>query len=285
MPLCSNHKVRVPILVRAIVVGFLVFAVVGSVAWTAILVLVPAPLSAVLMAGVLWAYLKYFSGSWWPASTAEARRLNFRHTSLSAGVWKWSLLAAALAVAVLESGLMVTFRFFEFPAEAWVLPYDFEAAPAWMAWLFIIMASSVAGITEEVGFRGYMQVPLEGRYGPAAGITVVAVMFVLVHLNQAWVAPPILVLLFTMGVLWGILAYSAGSLIPVIISHVVADIFNFSYWWSDVAGAFDERPISETGLDSNFVVWATVLITSIALFFWAVGKVRVAREQPGPSHT
>ncbi len=270
---------RVPVVVRAIVVGFLVFAIAGSVAWTAIMVLVPAPWSIVLMAGVLWAYLKYFSGSWWPKSTAEARRLSFRDTRLSASVWKWSLVAAAFAVAVLESGLIVTFRFFEFPAEAWVLEYDLGAAPTWLAWLVIIMASSVAGITEEVGFRGYMQVPLEGRYGSVAGITIVALMFVVVHLNQAWVAPPILVLLFAMGALWGILAHSAGSLIPVMISHVVADIFNFSYWWTDIAGSFDKRPIAETGIDSHFVVWTLVLVASLTLFFGAARKTRVARER------
>ena len=104
-------------------------------------------------------------------------------------------------------------------------------------------------------------------------------MFVVVHLNQAWVAPPILVLLFAMGALWGILAHSAGSLIPVMISHVVADIFNFSYWWTDIAGSFDKRPIAETGIDSHFVVWTLVFVVSLTLFFWAARKTRVAREQ------
>ena len=270
---------RVPVVIRAIVVGFLVFAIVGSVAWTAILMLVPAPWAFVLMAGVLWAYLMYFRGSWWPESTREARRLRFRDTRLSASVWKWSLLAGALAVVVLESGLMVTFRFFEFPADTWVLPYDFGAVPSWLAWLSIIMASSVAGITEEVGFRGYMQVPLEQRHGSTTAITIVAVMFVVVHLNQAWVAPPILVLLFVLGALWGILAHSAGSLIPVMISHVVADIFNFSYWWTDIAGSFDKRLVAETGIDAHFVLWALVLIASLGLFFWAARRTRVVREQ------
>ncbi len=270
---------RVPVAVRAIVGGFLVFAIAGSVAWTAIIVLVPAPWSIVLMAGVLWAYLRYFSGSWWPTSTAEARRRNFRNTKLTAKVWKWSLLAAACAVALLESGLMVTFRFFEFPAEAWALGYDLGTVPTWLAWLFIVMASSVAGITEEVGFRGYMQVPLERRYGTTAGIIIVALMFVVVHLNQAWVAPPILVLLFTMGALWGILAHAAGSLLPVMISHVVADIFNFSYWWTDIVGSFDKRPITETGIDSHFVVWTLIFVASLPLFFWAARATGVAREQ------
>jgi membrane protease YdiL (CAAX protease family) len=104
-------------------------------------------------------------------------------------------------------------------------------------------------------------------------------MFVVAHLNQAWVAPPILVLLFTMGAVWGILAHAAGSLIPAIISHAVADIFNFSYWWTDIAGSFDKRPIAETGIDSHFVTWVVVLVVSLTLFFWAARETRVARGQ------
>ena len=44
----------------------------------------------------------------------------------------------------------------------------------------------VAGITEEVGFRGYMQVPLEQKYGPGIAVLLVSLVFVVAHLNQAW---------------------------------------------------------------------------------------------------
>jgi hypothetical protein len=35
---------------------------------------------------------------------------------------------------------------------------------------FVITVSVMAGIVEEAAFRGYMQSPLERRYGPAAAI-------------------------------------------------------------------------------------------------------------------
>ena len=76
-----------------------------------------------------------------------------------------------------------------------------------------VLAALVAGITEEVGFRGYMQVPLGKRYGPAIAITIVSIVFVLAHLNQAW-AGGILIILFIISVLWGVLARVSGSLIP-----------------------------------------------------------------------
>ena len=222
--------VRIPIVVRAIVMGFLVFAIVGSVAWTATLILVPAPWSIGVMGVVLWAYWRYFSGSWWPEATAGSRRVRFRATKLPKSVWKWSLTAALLAIVVLQSSLIVTFRIIEFPAEAWALGYDFGDVATWQVWLFILTAALVAGITEEVGFRGYMQVPLEGRYGPAVGITIVSIVFVVAHLNQAWAGGGgILIILFAIAALWGVLAHVSGSLIPGVISHTAADVVNFSY--------------------------------------------------------
>ena len=269
---------RIPVVIRATVSGLFVFAIAGSVARMVVLVFIPAPWSIVVMGGVLWAYWKYFSGSWWPKSTAEARSNRFRATELSAGVWKWSLMAAMLVVVVMESGFVVTFRILKFPAEAWALGYDFSAVPLWLAWLLVVMAALVAGITEEVGFRGYMQVPLEKRYGSVVGIMIVSIVFIVSHLNQAW-APPVLFLLFAISVMWGILAYTSGSLIPGIISHTVADIFNFSYWWTDVAGTFDKRPIAETGIDAHFVVWVLIFVASVALFSWAARKTLAAGRQ------
>jgi len=260
-----NYWYRIPIVIRAIVIGFIVFAIAGSVAWTAVLVLIPAPWSLFIMVALLILYLEYFGGRGWPKSTSDARKRNFRKKKMSGKIWMWSLVAALLAVVVFESGVVITFRLVEFPADAWTLGIDFSEFPLWQVWLFVLLAAIVAGVTEEVGFRGYMQVPLEKRYGPAIGIIIVSITFMLFHLNQAW-AIPVLVLLLIISIMWGVLAYTSGSLIPGIISHTVTDIFNFSYWWTDIAGTFDKQPIKETGIDTHFFVWVTVFIVSVGLF-------------------
>ena len=267
---------RIPVVVRAIVVGVVVFEI-GVGAWLATAALIPAPWSIVVMSAVLWAFWRYFSGKGWPKSTAEARRNRFRATSMPAAVWKWSLVAAMLFVVVVQSGFVMTFRIIEFPAEAFAAGYSsFGDMPLWLAWLFIVMASLVAGICEEIGFRGYMQVPLEKRYGPLPGIVIVSMAFVVLHLNQAW-APPILFHIFAMSVMLGVLAYASGSLIPGIIGHTVMDIPNFAYWWTDVAGTFDKRPIAETGIDAHLIVWTLIFVASVALFCWAARKTLAAR--------
>jgi membrane protease YdiL (CAAX protease family) len=141
----------------------------------------------------------------------------------------------------------------------------------------IVMSSLVAGICEEVGFRGYMQVPLEKRYGPVVAIAITSLMFVILHLNQAW-APPVLLHLLALGALFGVLAYASGSLIPSIVAHVAIDIVDFAYWWSDVAGRFDMQTIAKTGIDVHFAVWSLVFACSLALFVWTARKTLDARR-------
>lgn len=269
---------RLPIIVRAIVVGFLVFAIAGSAAWTLVLVFVPLPWTFVVMLVVLVAYVRYFSGNGWPESTKEHRRQCFRATKLPAKAWVWSLVAAFAATLLVQAVLVTTFRVVEFPAEAWVLPYDFSSLPTWQVWMLLVFAAFVAGITEEIGFRGYMQVPLEKRYGPVVAIGIVSLVFMVAHLNQAW-AGGVIVGLIAVSVLWGVLARASGSLIPGIISHGLADVINFAYWWTDIAGHFDKRPIGETGIDTHFVASVTILLSLLALFTIAIRKTLNARHE------
>ena len=267
---------RIPVLVRAIVSGAFVEAV-GVGVWVLSLAVIPSPWSVVVMGGILWLYWKYFSGSWWPRSTAESRSKNFRAVKLSADVWKWSLVGTFLFVVVLEAATILTFRLIEFPTEA-AADYGLDALPVWEAWIIIIMASLVAGICEETGFRGYMQVPLEERYGPTVGITIASIMFTVFHLNQAW-AQPILFQVFAISALFGILAYASGSLIPSMIGHTIMDIFNFAFWWTDLGGKFEIQTIAVTGIDPLFITATIIFVASLALFFWVARKMVFVRQQ------
>ncbi len=69
-------------------------------------------------------------------------------------MWILSLLAAAMIVLIEQSGMVFTFRIFEFPADSFLEEYVFVTnLPTWAAWLVVIMISLVAGISEETGFR------------------------------------------------------------------------------------------------------------------------------------
>lgn len=260
---------RMPVLLKAI----LLIALVGIVGANGILIFValPIPLSLIAMLAYLFLYWKFFSGSWGPKKTAEARKKHFRAGSLSPRLWKWSLLLGAFFVLFLQSALVVTFRLIQFPADRFLQGFGFESQPLWIAWSFILIASLSAGLTEETGFRGYGLIPLQERYGPVLANIIISVLFVVLHLNQAW-APPLLLHLFVASFMFGLIAYATGSLLPGIIAHTVLDIVNFSYWWTDVAGRFEYQPIAITGMDPHFLIWSALLIVSGILFVWVLGK-------------
>lgn len=268
---------RIPLVIRAILVGLLV-AEVGIAVWGALLATAP-PIALVATPALLVLYWLFFSGRiFWP-TTMETRRENFRAVSLSPAIWTWGLGAAALFVVALESSIFTLFRLIPYPAEQFPpLPMLRDVPTAWL-WAAGIVASLVAGICEETGFRGYIQRPLEVRYGPSVAIAITSVAFAALHLNQPWAVTLMLPILLA-GAMLGVLAYAAQSLVPGIVGHAVMDVFNFAYWWWHLIGTYDKSTIFETGIDFDFAAWAATLAASLTLFVLAVLRLLALRQQP-----
>ncbi|MFX0108716.1 MAG: type II CAAX prenyl endopeptidase Rce1 family protein [Candidatus Hodarchaeota archaeon] len=274
----SQQWEHVPVLIKAIIVGFLV-NVIGVYGWVLVVTIVPAPWSILLMGILLWTYWKYFSGDWWSKPSVEARKRRIRSTKLQKDIWKLSLAAIILFVIVGQSALLVTFRIIEFPSELFTI-YSSDGVPVWLMIMFVAMMALVAGICEETGFRGYMQVPIEEEYGPVAGIIVVSIIFLLSHLHQSWILP-VLLHTFALSALLGLLAYNSKSLIPGIIAHTAMDVFNFGFWWSDFLGTFEMAPVGITGIDLHFVSWLAIMVASTVAFLWVSQRVAVVRKESG----
>ena len=267
----GRYWMKVPLIVRSVLLGFSVSSL-GVGIWMLLAMNIPVPWSIVGMGTILILFWMYFSGKWSPSNTQAFRRFCIRQTKLRRSVWIWGLMAAFSVIISLHWGFTLTFRIYEFQPEIFKTAAYLNDYPAWMSWSIIIMASLVAGICEEVGYRGYLQKPLEEKYGPVAGISITSFVFVVIHLHQAW-ASGILVGIFVISFMIGYLAYSTNSLIPGIIAHVSFDIINFSYWWSDVIGTFEHKPISMTGVDNHFVLTVVLVFVSTILFIVAVRKL------------
>ena len=264
---------RVPLLIRTILTGILVSGI-GVSIWSAVLLLVLPPWSLLIMLIPLWFYWEYFSGIRWQKDTSETRHAQFRLLKLSPRVWKWSLTGAVFFVIIVQSSFILTFKLISFPYDKFTSEYKIlETLPISIAWLVIIMSSVVAGICEETGFRGYMQVPLEKRYSPFIAITIVSLLFTLIHLNHAWAAP-IIPNIFFASVLLGILAWKTGSLIPGMIAHSILDVFDYSFWWSNLAGNFERKTIFETGMDKSFIIWCLIFSGTVIAFFMVMKKIK-----------
>ena len=141
--------------------------------------------------------------------------------------------------------------------------------PWWSLYSILLMVSIVAGVSEEAGFRGYMQGPLERRYGPVIAITLSSVMFWVVHLNHASGFARFVPLVI-MGAALALLTRTARSILPAIIAHASADAIIF------ICGTLEVGPreiwypelIRETGLDTLFWVDSVaVIVSGLALVF------------------
>jgi membrane protease YdiL (CAAX protease family) len=149
-----------------------------------------------------------------------------------------------------------------------VLPADM---PPLTGFLLLVMASIVAGTTEEAGFRGYMQGPIERRYGVAFAFLVNGVMFGLLHYpNHPAATMSMLPYYIAVSVMYGGLTWAANSILPALAFHVSGNVWSLTRLW--VTG----RPewqlsrtapplIWEVGPDTAFFVTGTAFLILTAV--------------------
>ena len=212
---------KLPVWFRAIVAGLLVSGV-PTFIWAALaginMRLTPRlPWSAPVMAILLWLRWCYLQGN-------AAQRDALRVKPLAPRVWGLALLAGSMAVAAVWAA------FYALRPLLHVTPPSADVArfPLWTVVAMIVGGSAVAGVAEEAGFRGTMQLPLERAYGPVVAIAVTSVLFTLIHLTHG---PAILVFLpfyFVVAVIYGLLAFFTGSILPSMTLHFAGDVLLFT---------------------------------------------------------
>jgi membrane protease YdiL (CAAX protease family) len=271
---------RAPVLLRALLAAAAVTGT-ATVAWGVLiqsnLRLSPRlPWAAVCMAVFLVFYWRFLKGWGWPQSTTAARRASLRAEPLSALVWRWSLLAGGLGLAASIVLFIVSHRLIRWPQA----PHsDLSQIPVITLLPSLLISAVVAGISEEAGFRGYMQGPLERRYGPAMGIAITSTVFGLAHLSHGAFLPAIL---FDIGwgSLFGLLTYWSGSIAPAIVLHSSADALAFVAAWKFRPTA--PAPLVWNGGPDKLLWFNCVLVVLLgSASVWAFR--RLARMRPNPS--
>ena len=190
-----------------------------------------------------------------PNATQAARAKAFRRGKLTFKQWSWGFTGAFFFAATVHASIVLLFRFMSYPAVAFRHGYDLSFISSMhLRWTAVIVSAASAAICEEIGFRGFMRQPIEQHRGAPVAIFISSFFFMALHLTKAWASAGMVPIVFGAGVLLGLLAWSAGSLIPGIIGHFVMDVGLFAYWWTGIAGDFTARPISETGVDRSFLI-------------------------------
>lgn len=262
----------VPALIRALIMGGLVGAA-GTMVWF-VLVSVnldrnPAvPWSVAVMAVYLVLYWWFLRGgivSWKSANRRELLRIE----PLSSAGWNWAMLALVLGfLAALVFLIGIYARLVDIPADGFP---NTGSTPWYVVVAYIAMVGIVAGVAEEAGYRGYMQVELERAYGPIAAVTISSVVFALAHWSIA-----LLPFIATVGAVLGVVAYLARSIWPGIIVHGGYDILMTILAWRFGYPKVPDLDVAK-GVDEPFVIAATLTALAATGSIWAM--MNLACEQ------
>ena len=255
---------RLPLAVRAVLAGLAVttgaitpWSILGALnlrypGWPYVPWAVPAT--------AVWLVLvaRYLNGWGWPQRTAAARRRDFRARRLSGPVWRWALATGAGGWLTTAGVFFATIRVVPTPAER--IP-GLSHLPLSAVVLSVLMASVVAGFGEEAGFRGFLQSPLERRYGPAAAILITGTLFGLGHASHASWSPWHLPFYLVISAFLGAIAWRTSSILPCMPLHASLDPVYIAWMWrSDLPVV--HGVLWRTGIDGVF--WALCLLSLLA---------------------
>lgn len=223
----------VPIVVRAVLAGLAVM-VAGQLPWSVLIfanLRFPRspPWAVPLMACYLALYWRYLNGWGWPRASAGARRDCFRAHGLPLAVW---LRAMATGVSALAAAVLlqeVYGRLVRLPVPS----VQHWAAYPWYTLLpALLMSGAVTGLAEEAGFRGYMQSMLERERGPVLAIAVVLIAFAAVHFSHGINSTlPRVPYYLAIAVIYGVLTYRTGSILPALVIHAGGDALEYLIIW------------------------------------------------------
>lgn len=129
-------------------------------------------------------------------------------------------------------------------------------------WVILIIGTVIiASFTEELLFRGFLQVSLENKGDATRAVILTSLSWTLTHINPYWA-----VQIFVMGVIIGFLAWQTNSIIPSIIVHALNNFFSLLFINLNL----------ETELEWYLVgdhVNPILLIVSIALLVWSIMRI------------
>jgi membrane protease YdiL (CAAX protease family) len=247
---------RIPILIRAVVLGLLV-AGTGQLPWTILVALnvqkAPSiPWSVPLMAAYLVVWWLYIRGWGPPRSTREARRRNLRGEVPPRAIWLQALLTAGVAGIALRMLADAARQLSPRPGQD-LIPMEMLAKYPFITVLLLLLGTAVvSGTVEEAAFRGYMQSTLERRFSRRAAILWVGLIFSIAHYRTEAPDPiPWLIFIpiyFAASIVFGLLASLTGSILPGLLCHVAFNAYGLLQYW--LAGI--PRSVWEAGFGASF---------------------------------
>ena len=240
---------RIPLIARSIISGLLVtFS--GLLPWSILfginVTVSPAiPWSIVVCGVYLFFWNRFVKGNELTITT-RSRSERYRSITSNSVDTRVYIFGGLFSIGLLLL-MMAAYRYFEIPIQE--LPIK-NINPVVVA-IYFGVASFVAGLCEEVGFRGYLQQPIEQKNGVVTAITISTLLFTVLHFNAAEAIrlTPFYVL---GGINFGVMAWLGESLRPSILFHTITNFLSYLMLW--LGASLFTNP----SLDSIFATMAVV---------------------------
>src|ERR1017187_7676008 len=268
---------RTPAPVRAVLTGLAVMLA-AQIPWSVVVganlkLSGSLPWAAPAMAVYLVFYWRYCDGWGWPAGTAAVRHRRFRAGAIPARSWSWAMAAGVPAVVSAVWLLLAWSRMVRLPVTA---APDLSSYPLFTIVVSLLMSAAVAGIAEEAAFRGYIRSALEEWAGPAIAILITSLLFGLIHFSHGvGYALPRLPYYLAIGIIYGVLTWRTGSILPATVIHAGGNSLNYLLVLK--LGSPHAAPlIWQSGPDAAFwrsVGWGIVCALAAG---WAFHKLKMA---------
>lgn len=265
---------KVPVVIRAVVLGVLV-----SIAAVAILVIfretnrlywprVPWGAGATLAS--MWLFWNYLGGAGWPRTSSESRRASLRAYRVAGPILRWSALSGGLGGIAVFGGYLLAMKTTALPEEIYRVPPPYDEMALWTVLVWSSTVALVAGVSEEAAFRGYMQGPIERRYGAPIALVVTATVFAGLHLPQARVTLATALAISAGGLMLCVLAWASRSILPGIAVHTTIDMVSVPL---RNLGIVPPRPLAETGIDPVLILSLVMTIPFGVAAVWAFSRL------------
>jgi membrane protease YdiL (CAAX protease family) len=216
---------RFPVFVRAIVLGWIVLTIGSTVPFLPLFANlkfhpeIPWAFPVTLL--ILALYGGYFSGWGPPASTRDARKRLARASLPSARIWRAAIPAMIFGMSALVALRLLLPSLAPVRAPSVSISLSTYSLPTIIGALLSI--ATIAAVTEEMAFRGYMQKSLEEAYGIIPAVLIVGIMFWVAHFNHG-ISLPHLSFHISASIALGFLVYFTRSLVPAMIAHGLGDL-------------------------------------------------------------
>lgn len=238
------------------------------------------PWAVPVVAAYLWLLWRWLNGAGPPRSSAAWRRDSLRARPVAMRAWVWALIAGVLGIVALVFALRAANRMVALPEQR--LPEEFLRLPRVTAVVLLLAAAPIAGLVEEAAFRGYLQGPIERRFGLPLAILVSGTMFAIAHLDFTWILWPYYL---AVAALYGVVTHLTRSILPAVTLHTGGNLYsNFDllrHGRAEWQAAGPAALIWKTGADGSFWLASAACVVFAVAAFWALGRLgRVAKLSP-----